>query len=250
MLLSMLSLKPVPAPAFIATLPALLALFPRVKTLLPHDQQTVYDFWGARLIATTGTLQSAHVAAMSAHATPVLVDQLEIQWGDEQRQFNAYLQAVAARKDPAQRAAGQRLIALFLLGNGTAQTKLGYEKEVEWGTHQVQLLQQPEVAADVALCGAESHLVDIGRITDEFAAALGLRPGSTREPSPTVRLRDALAEARATYSAAHGVFTWIVANESNPTGIARARAVLDLIDALVARNPAKIADKRPPPVPG
>jgi hypothetical protein len=137
-----------------------------------------------RLTEALGLLRQA----VGAEDRAVELDQT---WDRLQRRLDGMLTADTYHDDPDRQAAAQRLRKLLTLGNGTGQTGLSFQAEVDFGNRQA-LLVGHECAADVALLGYGPLFVSIDAATRALAAVLGRNDGSGRAVR-SERLRDALS---------------------------------------------------------
>jgi hypothetical protein len=115
-----------------------------------------------RLTEALGLLRQA----VGAEDRAVELDQA---WDRLQRRLDGMLTADTYHDDPDRQAAAQRLRKLLTLGNGTGQTGLSFQAEVDFGNRQA-LLVGHECAADVALLGYGPLFAAIDAATRALAA--------------------------------------------------------------------------------
>ena len=138
--------------------------------------------WGIRaLVSAMGIATADHLIALDA------------EWDSSQRALNLALLALAEHKDAEHRAGAERLRTALLLGAGTGQTQLSYEKEVDFGRAQLGLADKAPLSADVKAAGLMPHLARIREATEALAQGVGRKSGQTRTGSRARRIRDALA---------------------------------------------------------
>lgn len=186
------------------------------------------------------------VAALGAVS---LVD-LDGAWDACQRRLFHRIGAGVDDKDKAIRAAADRLRAGLLLGNGTGQTQLDYDQEVDFGLQQLALTKSGgPLAADAKKVGIADVLGDIDAATAALAAGIGRRGGAKRK-APSRALREAMVACVAAFNGVHDAIAWFV--ESTPPGKDRdgLSALLAPLDALLARHArgaAPVAGEDPAP---
>lgn len=135
---------------------------------------------------------------------------LDGEWDSSQRALNLALLSEAEHKEPEHRDAAERLRTALLMGGGTGQTQLSYDKEVDFGNAQLDLAGKAPLAADVKMAGVGAHLKRIREATEALSAGLGRAPGQTRTVSRARRIRDALAACSATFNSIHEELEWII----------------------------------------
>lgn len=135
---------------------------------------------------------------------------LDAEWDSSQRALNLALLTAAEHRDPEPRAAAERVRTALLMGGGTAQTQLSYEKEVDFGYAQLDLAGKAPLAADVKTTGLRGHLDRIREATDALAVGLGRTGGQRRTMSRARRIRDALAACSGAFNAIHDELGWIL----------------------------------------
>lgn len=135
---------------------------------------------------------------------------LDAEWDSAQRALNLALLTETEHPDAARRAGADRMRSALLLGAGTGQTNLSYDKEVDFGLAQLDLAADTPLAADVAAAGLLPHLDRIRAATDALAAGLGRSPGESRTLPRTQRIREALAGCSQAFNAIHGALEWCV----------------------------------------
>lgn len=172
--------------------------------------------------------------------------ELDQNWDRLQRRLDGLLTADAHHDDPLRQAAAARLRKLLTLGNGTGQTGLSFQAEVDFGSRQATLAAET-CAADVALLGYGPLLAAIDGATRALADALGRAAGGSRTVR-SQRLRDAVAQCGAAFN-----LTFAELEEGIrrlPPGAARSRyeALRAPLQALLDRTPVA-ADPPPPATP-
>jgi len=135
---------------------------------------------------------------------------LDGEWDSSQRALNLALLTAAEHRDAERRAAAERLRTALLLGSGTAQTQLSYEKEVDFGYSQLDLADKPPLAADVKATGIKPHLDRIREATDALATGLGRVPGQRRAGTRARRIREALAACSTAFNTIHDQLAWVL----------------------------------------
>jgi hypothetical protein len=167
-------------------------------------------------------------------------------WDDAQRRLRSMLEMWAAHRDALKREAAARLRKALLLGAGTAQTKLGYHQEVDFGQQQLITVSTGQAAADITLLGLEAAIEDIRQATNALAEAIGYGHTSGR---PFEQRQRATANCIATFeNIAQGL-----AQISNHKGLDSHAAKLRVpFEALAARYPATsdgaaTGEESPPP---
>jgi hypothetical protein len=161
-------------------------------------------------------------------------------WDTQQRTLNLALVAASADPDANKRAAAKRLRKVLLLGSGTGQTKLPYQKEVDFGRQQKKDVASGQGADDVKLLGLGPVLGTIDVATENLAAAIN--HGSTGE-APSDQARVAKAACAAAFSwVAEGLGRVVMRGMPGPDR-ETAEQLLEVLFALAARYPA------PPPKP-
>lgn len=185
-----------------------------------------------RLTEALGLLRQA----VGAEDRAVELDQA---WDRLQRRLDGMLTADTYHDDPDRQAAAQRLRKLLTLGNGTGQTGLSFQAEVDFGNRQA-LLVGHECAADVALLGYGPLFVSIDAATRALAAVLGRNDGSGRAVR-SERLRDALSRCVTAFNLTLAELDEGLARL--PDGPVRARyaALQAPLRALLDRTPAATA---------
>lgn len=135
---------------------------------------------------------------------------LDAEWDSSQRALNLALLTAAEHREADQRAAAERLRTALLMGGGTSQTLLTYEKEVDFGYAQLDLAGKGPLAADVKTTGVKTHLERVREATDALAVGLGRGPGQKRAATRARRIRDALAACSAAFNAIHDELGWVI----------------------------------------
>lgn len=189
--------------------------------------------WKLRAYWTIEALKEA--LGISSNA----LDPLDADWDRHQRRLNFTLGAAAEDPDPAKSAAAERLRAALLLGNGTAQTNLGYDGEVDFGRQQFALTTQGPLASDSQLLGIGGLIQQISQATEALANGLGRSAGDKRSAGRATRIREALSACTGAFNAIYDEITWFL--EHTEPGPAH-----DQLAALRAPF-AALLDRYPPP---
>jgi hypothetical protein len=163
---------------------------------------------------------------------------LDAEWDSSQRALNLTLLAAGEHRDAEHRAAAERLRTALLLGGGTGQTQLSYEKEVDFGIAQRDLAGKAPLSADVKAVGVGEHLERIGDATDALAIGLGRGPGQVRAVSRARRIRDALAACAAAFNTIHDELAWAIEHTGPGNDHQRLEALYAPFLALLERYPA------------
>jgi hypothetical protein len=198
--------------------------------------------WKLRLRFGLGAL----IAALGAQS----IGELDAAWDSAQRRLFHKIGAARDDKNPAIRAAGDRLAAGLLAGSGTFQTTYDIDAEVDFGRKQVRLTSPDggPLAADVKKAGLESVLADIHQATEELAKAVD-RQGGKKRKAPSKVLRNALGQCVSAFNAVHENLLWYI--EQSPAGPDRDKlsALLAPLDALLERHTPAVATAATPESP-
>jgi hypothetical protein len=171
--------------------------------------------WKLRALWGIGRLNEA----IGGSPTEVL-QKLDAEWDSSQRALNLFLGAAVEHPDQAHREAGLRLRKALLSGEGTAQTILSLDAEVDFGRHQMMITATKPLADDVKKVGIAAHLKRIGEATEALATGIGRSPGQSRAAAPSKRLREAMAGCTTAFNAIHDELSWLI--EHTPAGDDRA----------------------------
>ena len=152
------------------------------------------------------------LGATNNAATQEALQRLDAEWDSAQRAGHLFLASAAEHPDPEHRAAAERLRAAILAGNGVEQTNYGYDAEVDFGWHQVQVTSSGPLAADVKTVGFGAYLKRIHEATEALSAGLGRAPGQNRAPARSKRVREALGVCRTAFNAIHDEMEWLLAH--------------------------------------
>lgn len=177
------------------------------------------------------------VRAMGVTSTDALIE-LDGEWDSAQRALNLALLVATEHREVDRRAAAERLRTALLLGSGTAQTQLSYEKEVDFGYSQLDLTGKAPLSADVKATGIKPHLERVRDATDALAMGLGRAPGQRRAGTRARRIREALVGCSTAFNMIHDQLAWTL--EHTAPGNDR-----DLLEALQAPLLA-LLDRYPP----
>jgi hypothetical protein len=204
-------------------------------------------FWKLRASWAIATLREA-LGAGSA-----ILDQLDADWDSTQRKLNFTLGSAGEDEDPEKRDAAERLRGALLLGNGTAQTKLSWEEEVDFGRQQVTLTNAGPLADDARLIGLQPTLKAVAKTTEALAEGLGRNPDHKRVGTRSARVREALAGCAACFNTIHNEITWVLDHTDDGPTRARFSQMLSPLQALVeryaSRTGATPGDPAPAPEP-
>jgi hypothetical protein len=204
---------------------------PNRTSAKPMCDVTVVTGWKLHLDWTISDLVDARDGAVSAK-------DLDKAWDGTQKRLSGLLSAEASSSDALKRAAAARLQKALLLGAGEGQTKLKYQQEVDFGRQQVKSTATGQAAADVALLGLASALVDIGNATEALATGIG-HGETTGRPFERVQ---------ATTRACEAIFTAISLELART--VDRAQPGADRERALRLRKPfEELAARYPAPPP-
>ena len=177
------------------------------------------------------------------------VSELDGTWDATQRRLFHKIAMVADAPESALRDAADRLTAVLLLGNGTAQTGLTYDAEVDFGRKQVALARDnPRVASDVKALGLELTLAEIAQASEALAAGIGRAPGGKRA-SPSRRLHDALTDCGATFNGVRDSIEWFQARTHPGPKHDQLDALLAPLVALASRGLPTSHPQHPTPAP-
>lgn len=180
-------------------------------------------------------------AVIAALAAPPLTA-LDDAWDASERRLFHRIAVGIDDPNRAVRDAADRLFTGLLAGTGTGQTQLDYDAEVDFGRHQIALTQEgAPLATDAKKMKLGDALGDIEKTTEALAKALGRGKGEKRK-SPSLQLRNAVAECAASFNAVHDALAWMMGR--TPKGLDRDRleALLLPLEALLARNRAAVVE--------
>ena len=187
-------------------------------------------------------------SVLSALGVPQ-ISELDAVWDASQRRLFHRLGAAVDDKDPAVRAAADRLCSLLLLGTGTQQTQLEYEDEVDFGRKQVAAARHGgPFAADAKLARIDGEIADIDKATEALAAGLN-RPTGGKRRAPSQQVREAVAECAQIFNGVHDDLSWFV--DKAPPGAERDHltALLAPLEALLERSKPVAAGPKEPVTP-
>ena len=109
----------------------------------------------------------------------------------------------------------------LLAGGGIEQTTYSYDGEVDFGWHQLAMVGEESLAADVEKVGLEKHLKRVEEATAALAKGIGRAPGQKRPASRSKRIREAVAACTTTFNLIHEDIVWLI--EHTPSGEHRER---------------------------
>jgi hypothetical protein len=203
--------------------------------------------WKLMLMWAVGDLQLALGMGLAE-----LLDRLDVDWDRVERRFHFAVAGAEEHDDPAHREAAGRVRAMMLMGNGTAQTNLGYDEEVDFGRQQVLLASKAPLSDDIKRLGLGGHVADIDNATEALAAGLGRAPGQKRATARSVRIREALVACSSAFNTVHDEIVWLLAHTVPGETHDLLTALLAPLEALLERYPppAKQAAAEPPPSTG
>jgi hypothetical protein len=166
---------------------------------------------------------------------------LDDEWDRCQKRLDLRSNFDLADPLPARRAAADRVRQALLAGNGTAQTSLDYDKEVDFGEKQALLAGKQPLAADIKLLGYESLLADIARATQDLAQGIGRTDGRGRPLARSARIRDAQIGAVNAFNSVHDAIVWLRNQPSSPAARQRLDALFTPLQGLLDRYPPTAA---------
>lgn len=111
-------------------------------------------------------------------------------WDGKQGSLVGVLKVALGDDDPLKQAAAKRLMGLLTIGNGLGQTQLPYQREVDFGHKQMEIVSKGQPAEDVKLLGIQSSIAAIAKATEDLAMAIN---HGDSEDSPSVQVRQARA---------------------------------------------------------
>lgn len=205
------------------------------QTLLEAPRPVI---WKLRL---TWGIRSLVEATASGAET---VAQLDETWDSLQRKLHYTLGSAGEDKDIARRQAAERLRGALLLGSGTAQTKLGWQEEVDFGRRQIELGLKGPFGEDVKKLGLAALFTEIDTATEALARGIGRGSGKPRPGARAVRMREALATCVAAFNGVHDEIAWLI--EQSEAGEARDHLsrLFAPFEALLDRYPAPTSRSR------
>lgn len=169
------------------------------------------------------------------------VDKLDADWDSAQRRLYHRLATQSDDKTVEIREAAERLKGQLLHGDGTGQTIFGYDDEVDFGRHQLEIVKDGQSAADVKKLKLGDAMHDIGETTEALAKGIGRKAGQKRTAAPSARQREALAACTAAFNGVHDEIAWFI--DHTPSGPERDKlsALQAPFEALLLRNPPPAA---------
>ncbi len=141
------------------------------------------------------------------------------EWDAAQRALYHRLSAAADDEDPETAEAARRLSKVLLAGEGKAQTKMAYDKEVDFGRQQISLTRDGELAAATAKLDLGRIMIRIDRVTEALAKVQGRGSGQQPAKTPSRRKRDALRACAAAFKSVYEQLGWLI--EITPAGSQR-----------------------------
>lgn len=190
-------------------------------------------------------LRGSIAAVLEALAAPAVAT-LDATWDTTQRRLFHRIAIGIDDDNTAVRAAADRLREGLLQGGGTGQTQLDYDAEVDFGRQQIALTREgAALAADAKKLKLTEALADIDQATEALAKAIG-RGTAEKRQKPSRRLRDAVAECAASFTAVHGTLEWFIARTPAGPDRDRLEALLVPLEALRSRyEPAETQTETP-----
>ncbi|WP_437586003.1 hypothetical protein [Sorangium sp. So ce1000] len=164
---------------------------------------------------------------------------LDAEWDAAQRALHHFVASAEEGEDAAVREAATRVRAVMLKGNGTEQTRLGYDAEVDFGRSQMAAAKR-SMEADVKKIGAGAHLKRIDKATEALARGIGRGDGEKRPGTRAKRVRAATSGCVTAFNAIHDEINWLLAH--TPPGDKQRQ----LLEALHAPFLA-LLERYPPP---
>jgi len=200
--------------------------------------------WKLRATWSIATLRDA------LGASPEVLAKLDVSWDSTQRKLYYAIGGAMEDESPEVRTAATRLKGALLSGNGTAQTALSYDDEVDFGRHQVELMMHGALAEDTTTVGLTALRDRIHETTEALAQGIGRAPGEPRTMARSKRIRAAAAACASHFNGIHNEIAWLLA--STPPGSARTQLerMLAPFQALLERYPAPAGAPAPTPVEG
>ncbi len=176
-------------------------------------------------------------------------------WDNDQRQLHFKTALDAGNKDPARSAAANRVRDALLLGEGTAQTQLPLQEEVDFGLKQIALSSASPLSDDCALLGLAPYLDNIRTSTLNLSRALG-NPSAllSNNPSPSntsglKRRRRALEVCHHACDHIYSQILWLMDHLPSPTDRDRLSALALPLAKLLADYPRPPKTPKPTPIP-
>ena len=181
------------------------------------------------------------IASLKDALGSTTVEKLDADWDVVQRRLYHQLAMHAEDKNPEVREAAERLKGQLLDGDGTGQTILGYDDEVDFGRNQLELVKDGQGAADVKTLKLGDTMHDIKETTEALAKGIGRKAGSKRTAAPSARQREALAACTAAFNGVHDDIAWFIEHTSNGPDKDKLSALQAPFEGLLQRNPPPAA---------
>lgn len=166
-------------------------------------------------------------------------------WDNLQKRFSGLIQLAQASMNPAEKAAGDRLFTTLLLGKGGSQTRLSYQQEVDFGRKQIRLASEPTLTADITLLGLSGLVANIATATENLASAIGQ---GRNDLAPAKQRRASVAECMQVFGTVYRSLDWIAAYGAPGGEREKARALLESLQDLATKYPARAAKTKAPAV--
>jgi hypothetical protein len=203
--------------------------------------------WKTRVVWAIAALRDA------LGASPEVLAVLDVGWDGTQRKLFHAIGGALEDDDPAVRNAAMRLKGALLSGNGTAQTSLSYDDEVDFGRHQVELMTNGALAEDTKRIGLTGLRDRIDETTEALARGIGRGPGEKRTMARSKRIRTARAVCASDFNGIHSELAWLIAHTQPGPARTRIEQMLAPFQALLERYPAPAGApapvEAPPPAP-
>lgn len=172
--------------------------------------------------------------------TAEVLEALDGNWDRLQRRLNHRIGDAEEDSKATHREAAKRLRGQLLSGNGTAQTNISYDEEIDFGWNQVELASKGATAEYVKLLGLGDLLHEINAATNDLAKGLGRTPGQKRTAPRFARVRAALAECAGVFNGVHDDIAWAVAHSEPGPEQDQLKALLQPFEGLLERYPAPV----------
>lgn len=174
------------------------------------------------------------------------IEALDVRWDSLQRKLHYTLGSSVEDDDSSKRECAERLRGVLLLGNGTAQTRLSFDQEVDFGRQQLALTARGPLAEAAAAVGLGSLLKQIDDATEALARGIGRGPGNQRAGTRSARIREALMACVVAFNGIHDDIAWFL--ERTEPGEARSRLerLNAPFEALLERYPSPSGAAVPP----
>lgn len=159
------------------------------------DNPSPQDILALSVVAMCKMQLMSALLAMRRLLHPRPEDAAEVfdqEWDRVQRAYNADITALENHKDPQTRADGAFLRAASLKGQGTGQTSLRYEAEVQWGLAQVEKANDESLKPIIDRHNLQARIDEIEATTRALAESIGWDLTSHTRLRPALQKRVAL----------------------------------------------------------